>query len=245
MTEDEVELIYNYLHENYEYRDGELISVNNKGSRMRGSKAGNLDLGYKERNPSLLLLIKIKTKSYRLIFSHAIWIYHFRNKPRMLRHIDRNKMNNKIENLKETERSSLFIDNSDCFNGFTKVVTRTGKKKFRASIGINNKTIMLGWYFTEDEAQTIYSAAKRIMIENHNFNADELKEKIKKLFPWATIRKQNASKKYKGVTEDLRYPNKYTAEICVNYKRTYLGTYNTPEEAHAAYLKAKEEYARV
>ncbi len=34
---------------------------------------------------------------------------------------------------------------------------------------------------------------------------------------------------------------KYQARIRNNYKITHLGTYNTPEEAHAAYMKAKQE----
>lgn len=33
----------------------------------------------------------------------------------------------------------------------------------------------------------------------------------------------------------------YTARIRNNYKTILLGTYNTPEEAHAAYMKAKQE----
>ena len=36
--------------------------------------------------------------------------------------------------------------------------------------------------------------------------------------------------------------NKYQAQIRINNKRYYLGSYDTPEEAHAAYLKAKPLY---
>lgn len=45
---------------------------------------------------------------------------------------------------------------------------------------------------------------------------------------------------YKGVTT-LRN-GKYMARITVNYKGIYLGCYNTPEEAYAAYKKAEEKY---
>lgn len=35
--------------------------------------------------------------------------------------------------------------------------------------------------------------------------------------------------------------NVFTAQICINYKRIHLGTFSTPEEARAAYLKAAKE----
>jgi hypothetical protein len=43
---------------------------------------------------------------------------------------------------------------------------------------------------------------------------------------------------FKGVTKNGR---KYVAQIKKDYKNNYLGTFNTPEEAHEAYLAAREE----
>lgn len=34
---------------------------------------------------------------------------------------------------------------------------------------------------------------------------------------------------------------KFTASICLDYKVKHLGTFDTPEEAHQAYIKAKRE----
>ena len=45
----------------------------------------------------------------------------------------------------------------------------------------------------------------------------------------------------KGYTLDKRR-NKYQAKIRINNKKIYLGCYDTPEEARAAYLKAKPLY---
>ncbi len=39
--------------------------------------------------------------------------------------------------------------------------------------------------------------------------------------------------------------NKFEAVIKINYKRIYLGRYNTAEEARAAYLQAKEKYHKI
>jgi hypothetical protein len=44
---------------------------------------------------------------------------------------------------------------------------------------------------------------------------------------------------FKGVKV---YGVKFVAQIMRNYKQIYLGIYNSPEEAHAAYLIAKENY---
>jgi hypothetical protein len=50
------------------------------------------------------------------------------------------------------------------------------------------------------------------------------------------LRSDNTSG-FKGVRK-ARLPGKWWAYICANGKDTYLGTYNTPEAAHQAYVKA-------
>lgn len=58
---------------------------------------------------------------------------------------------------------------------------------------------------------------------------------------------QNNWKPQKNSTTGLRgavrtkYPGVYTAEISVNKVRHRLGTFRSPEEAHAAYLEAKRK----
>lgn len=44
-----------------------------------------------------------------------------------------------------------------------------------------------------------------------------------------------------GVLGVREYRGRFNAGITVNRKRKHLGTYDTPEMAHAAYLKAKRE----
>ena len=53
------------------------------------------------------------------------------------------------------------------------------------------------------------------------------------------IRRTNSSG-YKGVYRQESY-KKWRAQITVDYKIHYLGVFNTPEEAHAAYCKAAKE----
>jgi hypothetical protein len=46
----------------------------------------------------------------------------------------------------------------------------------------------------------------------------------------------------RGVYLDLRRPHKWFSKIQVGGQQIYLGEYNTPEEARAAYLEAAHEY---
>lgn len=50
------------------------------------------------------------------------------------------------------------------------------------------------------------------------------------------IRKHNTTG-FKGVAYDDRKSRKWIAQISIAGKTTYLGAYDTPEEAHAAYCK--------
>lgn len=52
---------------------------------------------------------------------------------------------------------------------------------------------------------------------------------------------KNNTSGYTGVTWYKRI-NKWGAYIKVNYKRIHLGFYSTPEEANAAYVRAKAEH---
>ena len=62
----------------------------------------------------------------------------------------------------------------------------------------------------------------------------------------------NVNNKHDMVAKNRHWPNakgykktksgRYQARILINGKHTHLGTFDTPEEAHAAYLKAREEY---
>lgn len=54
--------------------------------------------------------------------------------------------------------------------------------------------------------------------------------------------RKNASG-FKGVSY-RKDKGDWKAAICVNYKVTHLGIFNTPEEAHAAYRKAYSELNR-
>lgn len=55
------------------------------------------------------------------------------------------------------------------------------------------------------------------------------------------VRRPNRRNK-SGFLGVIWFQNKWRASITINYKTHWLGDYSTPEEAHAAYLKAKREH---
>jgi hypothetical protein len=57
---------------------------------------------------------------------------------------------------------------------------------------------------------------------------------------WLTHQQNCFNTSAKGCYHDKRY-GKWRAYICVDGKSIYLGSFDTEEEAHASYLKAKEE----
>lgn len=81
-----------YLLYLFEYRDGNLYWKVDKKKVKPGQKAGS-------RKPSGYYSVKIDYKSYRL--HRLIFMYHHGYMPRIIDHIDTDRSNNKIENLRE------------------------------------------------------------------------------------------------------------------------------------------------
>jgi hypothetical protein len=90
-----------------------------------------------------------------------IWIMHYGDIPENLvvDHIDRDKSNNFIENLRLLTKSQN-NRNRDCKG----VSFDKARNKWRAQISINNTTIMLGRYDIESQALAAYKAAKETLI---------------------------------------------------------------------------------
>ena len=100
--------------------------------------------------------IKINGKMY--LMHRLIYIYHFGNieDGKYIDHIDGNRMNNDINNLR------VVTHQQNCFNT-VKTLGYYFEKctgKYKAQIMLNNKKISLGRYKTENEARIAYLTAK-------------------------------------------------------------------------------------
>ena len=156
-----------------EHGEYEIIELNGTrlllfktGKVYRWSKGGywkyvpntkNLNSGY-----NLIGVGQTDNNNLRLYLRHRLLAYAFlnldiENTKIVIDHIDGNKLNNNINNLR------IVNHQQNCFN-------RTNAKgyyimpnnKFKAIIGLNFRTIYLGIYNTEEEARQAYLQAKII-----------------------------------------------------------------------------------
>lgn len=124
-------------------------------------------------------------------------------------HINRNKLDNRKENLRITNRLENFL-NSDSYDKSKGYFWNKSNNKWRAVILRNGKTYHLGYFLTEEEA--------KIAVKNARCARDENITSIKR--------------KVRGYFFD-KSRNKWVATI----KQTRIGRFNTEDEAKEAYEK--------
>ena len=137
------------LNEMFTYKDGELFwNYTHKNGVQEGSLAGCKRGQYR--------VVTINGKMH--LMHRVIYIMHNGHIPQRLQidHIDRNKLNNRIENLRlVTHQENGF--NRDDQKGYYFVKSRNN---YRARIVVDGKTISLGSFKTEQEAREAYLKAK-------------------------------------------------------------------------------------
>ena len=107
--------------------------------------------------------IMINNKHY--VLHRIIYQMHYGNllPSEVIDHIDRNKQNNKIENLR---KANVFINNQNQgerknnTSGYKGVSWSKQRSKWRATITINNKHKHLGFFTAKEEAFVCYQKAK-------------------------------------------------------------------------------------
>lgn len=230
MTEEEVQQIYDYLHEYYRYEDGELICI--KGIKAKKQKKV---LGWFVHHDNGLAYthseIVINKKRISKPLSHFVFIYHHKKIPKFIKHNDGNPMNCKIENLSEIETPSmkkLFAHKNKKPKGFS----ITKDNKFCVRYKFQGKNHSVGAYDNEEIALKAYLYWEHL-IEIQKEPILTSIEMVKEKYPLPMRNKHG----YIGI---YKYKQKYVAK----FRNKCFGTYNTPIEAHAAYLKAKEDYAK-
>ena len=153
------ELTQDLLKELFDYRDGELYwKVSRTNSIKVGDLAGTVDGGgYR--------VIRINGKTYKA--HRMIYLYHHGYLPEYLDHIDGNRANNDINNLREAtiRENGMNRKKNKSYNGkpttsrFKGVHWDKHAKKWRAQIGIGGKQKYLGLFISDIEAALAYDKA--------------------------------------------------------------------------------------
>lgn len=299
MTDDEVQIIYDYLHEHYKYEHGELI-------RKNGEKLGNIS--NKENSFIFRTALWIDGEAKHFIMKKLMYLYYHKKYPDYVLCVDKNDFNldknnlleidiqirkkasfckSKYKNkdvykiyyytqqkkllhlgatvcLKDAEQITevlddlflikrldlkeiiLYLKNSfpslilkDMPNklgkkGVTYVENLKSKAKYTSKIRYKSKSYNIGYFLTENSAHKAYLYVyEKIRKDNP--------EDIKKYIDEARI-------KYKAKDRDIGKSNmrgvciRSNGLIWARYSKTYLGSFDSVEEAHAAYLKAKQDH---
>ena len=156
-----MQITQNILKEYFDYDDGYLVWKKNTTFRNHiGKRAGVIG-----KNGYVYVgILGNKTLAHRLI-----WMYHNGEWPHEIDHIDRNRANNRIENLRIVDRQQ---NNFNCGisknnkSGVTGVSWHSRSKKWRAHIMLDYKQISLGLYDSVQEAAKARSEAE---LKYHNF----------------------------------------------------------------------------
>ena len=158
------------LQELFDYKNGQLYWKERIHWTIDLSKpAGDIDTnGYRR--------IQIEGKRYKA--HRLIWKYHYGKDPKeFIDHIDGNKINNNIKNLRESTRQQNGFNRGPQKNNKLGIKgVRKYKNKYRAAIRINGKEKHLGMFFTIEEARLAREEAeKKLFKEFSVLNRDDNK----------------------------------------------------------------------
>lgn len=147
------------LHELFEYRGGELYWKISPSEKIKiGSVVGAVNShGYK--------VTKVNYKGYRV--HRLIFLYHYGYMPKFVDHIDCNKLNNRIENLRDVTQSQNLLNRKifKCSkSGVKGVYWHKGKKRWTAGCSKDGQWYNLGTHNTKDEA---IKAVREFREQNH------------------------------------------------------------------------------
>ena len=139
-----------------------LVYINGMILRYRDKANGRFKKGWSEAKGSIdnttgYLRTRLNRKDFlkHRIVGYAFLGLDIDNPKQLIDHIDRNKQNNNMNNLR------IVSHQENLFNTNAKGYYKKGHK-YQAYIKINNKQIYLGYYDTEEEARNAYLKAKEI-----------------------------------------------------------------------------------
>lgn len=115
-----------------------------------------------------ILCLYLNKQKWVLKFHHYAWYSSYGNVDfNMLDHFNQDKLDNRIHNLRIANAQ---INQHNRLKSTKGYYFNKSKRKWRAEIMLNNKTILLGYFNTEDEARQSYLNGKE---KYHHCYCDE------------------------------------------------------------------------
>ncbi len=179
------------VRELFAYReDGNLIRIKALPGNSAGAVVGTIG---KER----YFRTQINGRSY--LIHRLIWLWHYGSLPTQIDHINRNPLDNRIENLRPASQSQQRA-NTDIFknntSGFRGVVWHKVNRKWLVSLTIDNKTKHLGYFKDIEDAVMIYNenAAEHfgeyaVLNSVADFSSPRLEDHLEKIDRFLTKKK--------------------------------------------------------
>jgi hypothetical protein len=142
------------LHERYEYRDGELFYKISPLPKIKvGSKAGTVNTGY--------IKVNIGTKKYQA--HRIIWMMQYGYLPKEIDHINCNKLDNRIENLREVNRTQNRYNINSYKNntsGIKGVSWKADLRKWQVSVNVDGNRKYIGVFKDIELAELVAMEAR-------------------------------------------------------------------------------------
>jgi len=196
--------------------------INRQGHAKAGDVAGNMGRHY--------WYIGVDG-SY--ISAHRLaWLYVHGEWPEgEIDHIDQDKTNNRISNLRDVSRA-VNVQNTTARKGYTITDGR-----YVVDILANGKRYSIGSYKTEEEAKNAYLSAKRVLHEDCPINAAPPSDEDFRVLPNTDGRIRTNTSGHTGVSFK-KSRGRYEAHIRKDGKYKYVGHFKTISEAVDAREKA-------
>lgn len=138
----------------FTYDDGKLLWKAKKGKMIAGSEAGTMnDQGY-----MIVMLDGQRYRTHKIIF-----LMHHGYMPKYVDHIDGNRSNNKIKNLRECTQSENMYNasiRSDNRSGEKGVSWHKGANKWRVRLYIGGQETQIGLFDDFELAQLVSAEAR-------------------------------------------------------------------------------------
>lgn len=151
------------LRRSFYYNKGDLFFYPFQGTRNRWSRLSNRKLGHKNKDGYIVCMWKNKT----MYLHRMIFMYHRGYLPEQIDHIDGNKSNNKIDNLRAAD-NSLNMHNTtkrtDNTSGVKGVWFSNRYNKWIAEFQFRNKKIHVGTFIDKKEAEIMIQQARQAVV---------------------------------------------------------------------------------